>query len=188
MPIWPEGRDTFRQFVSLADDLVAQDLNDMFDMAVAVETELGVEPSGRMGTVLGRLFAKGNLSKIDGGWRRIEARLEGGLNGFQFDEQGIHKIFGFSTNRWFGTETEHGEGRPAFFAALQGPLISSLDTGYGGVPWNLHIFGEVKDDRVFLWGRDVQAQSGPTVGKRRLTSPNSTSGIEIAMLAWGLIP
>ncbi len=168
---YPQGKDEVRLWVDGVCDMVAQDLNDLFDIAVAIETELGVEPSGRLGTVVGRLFARGNISKIDGRWRRIDWGIVSNLPEHLFDELLSRWKLTYTTNRWRGNKNGFGEDRPVPFMVLQ-----ATSAQYAGWPWSLALFA-VEEDYAEIWGRDANmARMGST-----------RTDVKIAYLLWGMI-
>ena len=173
MTAYPKGKDVMRRFVDRVSDMIADDLNRTFDAAVAIEQELGLRPAGKMGSIFGRLFTRGNLSKKDGKWRRQYWRPINNLNSAVFDDEKGHHRLGFSSNRFVGVKTEFGEDTPAVFVQL-------LATGanYAGWPWNL-VLSVVKDDHVRVWGRDALGN--------RLSTQNFRRDTRIGMLVWGMI-
>lgn len=169
---YPLGKDELREFVEGVDDMVAQDLNDLFDVAVAIEEELGVDPSGDLGTITGRLFARGNLSKNDGKWRRLQWGIIGNLNGYRFDELAGRYKLSYTVNRWRGFSTSLGDDRPIPFMMLQ-------PTGLyrAGIPWQISCFSVTESEAEF-WGRDGNMA--------RLSTANSRSDARVAYVLWGM--
>lgn len=180
MSNYPDGKDELRRFVSRVTDMIADDLNKLFDVAVALETELGVLPSGRMGTIFGRLFARGNLSRKDGKWRRLYWKTFDNIDSAVFDEEKGHHKLGFSSNRFRGIKTAHGDDTPAVFVQLlaNGP-------NYQGWPWSL-VLSVAKEDHVRVWGRDGL---GGRIFHLAATHPNDPhrTDTKIGMLVWGMI-
>jgi hypothetical protein len=168
---YPLGKDEIRLYVDGICDMVAQDMNDAFDVAVAIEEELGLEPSGNLGTVLGRLFARGNLSKKDGGWRRLDWKIVSNQNSTGWDERGTGYRLGYSVNRWKGNETALGEDKPTPFMALQAHAAQITDW-----PWQI-VCSEVEPDRSLFWGRDG------TVLRLQV----NRNDVKVAYVLWGLL-
>lgn len=183
--LFPSNRDEFRPWKGTVDDMIAEDLADMFAVAIAIETELGVEPSGKMGTVYARLWARGNLSKIggrNGNWRRMQSERVGNLTGLQFNDE---LEFGFTRSfdkaRFANHTNEWGQDVPLVFAALQGPIGGSRK----GIPWNI-VVQEVDADipRMGCWGLD--GGNGSAVTINRLETGNSQSGVAVGFVYWGM--
>lgn len=177
MTVYPQDKDVWRTFVEGVSDLMAHDLNRLFDLAVAIETELGLEPAGRFGTVLGRLFAKGNLSRVDGKWRRVEWTIATNVNSNVFDEGGGMYKTVLTPGRWDGTETKMGIGVPGFFLIWQAPPVVSLKK----YPWYTSVF-KLDETEARTWARDSgDGTTGPAV----LASPNSAV-VNFGILQWGV--
>jgi len=170
---YPSGKDEIRKFVSGVSDMVAQDLNDMFDVAVAIEEELGVEPSGRLGTVLSRLFARGNLSRNDGRWRRLQWGIMANLPSWKFDENGPRFRLPWTKNRWFGVSSDLGDDRPVPFVQLQATAPQ-----YQAWPWQINCFA-VEETHAEFWARDALMA--------RVWTNNNRGDVKIAWLLWGMI-
>jgi len=183
MALYPYELDRIRRWVKDFDDMVAEDLNDLFEVAIALETELGIEPSGSFGTIEARLFALGNISTIDGKFRRLQWFIQSNLSGNLFDDQGKGLLWTYQAQRFRNRETIFGTDVPGVFLALQGPLSTSVGTGgYGGVPWAVSAY-KIKEGYVGVYGTDGY---GTSAAKGRLSSSNTANGVSVGVLAWNL--
>ena len=148
-PSYPNDLDAFRQFLADSTDyLIAQDLNDFLTVAVKLESELGIKPSGTLGTVSARLFSTNNLTtKVpSGGWRPLKWNAIQSVNPtarFARTTQSGFQV-ALEPNQWAGQQTVHGEGVPAAWGSLQGPQYSTAGINWrGGQPWRIaRILGE----------------------------------------------
>lgn len=57
--IWPKWRARLIPFKNLFDHIVAEDFNDIYDILIKIEEELGVNPQGAVGTLWSRLINTG---------------------------------------------------------------------------------------------------------------------------------
>lgn len=141
--LYPKDLDAFREFVGDFDDMIAADLEDLLDVAVAIETELGVNPSSAMGTLWSRLFENGNISQKRAAWNRLkwEKISASKTTAARFSRQ--HQI-GFTVDYPPGSMkndektifSEDEEDAPGAFGALQGPTQQLPGThARGGRPW-----------------------------------------------------
>lgn len=180
--LYPQRLDRFRPWLEGADQFIALDLNDLFDALIGIENELGIDPSGGFGTIFGRLFGRGYVSRTDGRWVPVITKNEGFNKGSDFREKvdpgqssgpyaiGVGK--NYDEQRWRTIETEWGTSTPAVF-----PTLMADPQYYDGMPWAMVIFDAGKSGfRVF--GRDAHA--------RELNSGNSRDGVKWGWVAWGM--
>ena len=203
--------DVFIAWVDTATDMVAQDIDDLFDALLAVETEIGDAASGQargqpwpasgtMGTIVGRLFGRKIWSKKDGHWISVEHYLRTNQAALEFDEQGGGKAHEFNGARFLHIEDFWQPKAPVAFCALQGPftgtLISDL-THYGkGRPWHVicvRLVGgepQLVEEKAWFVARDGGSGQGGANGElgiSRLFSGNSRNDCKMGLLFWGLV-
>jgi hypothetical protein len=168
--LYPHDRDSFRSFVDDVDDLVAQDINDLFDALVAIETELGVDPSGDMGTISSRLEV--NIDLADAKWRALDWDIIRGVNPQDLSNTGLGLLVTYDDSRFRGVDTEWGDGVPAVFVA---PQLTNFS--FAGVPWAA-CTRAVREDRAGVVARDGLFGN--------LDSSTVTTGVSVGVLAWGI--
>jgi hypothetical protein len=179
--LYPKARDAFRRVNAPADEIHAQLFRDLFDSIVAVEAELGIEPSGVAGSLYGRLFGSELVSKANGYWRKISAKevptTDGNLRG-TFEFAAFHQ---WQTGMMDGTSTNMGDGTPFVFALYQGRGVGSSffdSTGrVFGQPWTVYPF-IVQKDRAYLAG----------VSTDNASPNNGGQPVRIGVIAWGMQP
>lgn len=124
--LYPQDKDTFRPVVNGFEEMIAHTLQDYFDVIVAIETELGVNPSGDLGSIYARLFGTGNISDTSGVWNYIW-RTQQTFSVIQTfgvaTEAG--RRFNYSKTWSESQRTEFGENAPAPFVQLRWQLDSN---------------------------------------------------------------
>ena len=123
--LYPTHIDSFRKSLSDEDQLLAGDLNDVFDAVIAIETELGVNPGKSAGTIRSRLFGNGNISAAAGYWIRLkQEEVKNVVQNWYRDESGFR--ISIDTKRFKNRDIggDWGDGVPAIFISMQDPLIS----------------------------------------------------------------
>lgn len=177
--MYPLNMESFRKWVhDGADDMIADHLNILLDSLLAIETELGVSPSGISGTIFGRLFQNGNVSLQAAAWNRLQWSNES-VGGNEFDrgttgrgitwKAGVHDKDG-QASIW-------GSQVPGCFAALQSPLMSGAGAqSRGGVPWRL-MLSIVNERECRFVGYDGQGAD---------LSPTNAKAAKVAVLTWSL--
>lgn len=158
--LYPQRVDAFRRYVHLFDEMIAQDLNDLFDCVEDIQAEMGANPAGNVGTIHHRLFGVRNIGDVARGWARVTWRGDRASGGLQFRRDGQGVEIALPLNRFRnGPENVFGEDVPGCFGALQWPLgpgVGGLGPeGYGGVPWR-HMITVVdrESQRVYWVGMD----------------------------------
>lgn len=148
MSLYPLDKDRWRRLVDGIDQLVAADMNALYAAVLAIETELGVKPSGKFGSVYSRLFGTGNISKRSGLWQRISYRVISSA-AFSFARNNpTGRQHQWRQGQLRGNETIFGDDVPACFGAMQGPL-----TQRGSIPWRSFLVGATQDRATWV-GRD----------------------------------
>ena len=146
--LYPTTKDRFRIVVELFEECVGAWLRDYFDAIIACETELGIKPSGTLGTIQSRLFATGNLSETTGTWQRItqNAWVATSLNAFGETNQYGHVWSIPQPSRYAGQKTVWGDGIPAPFFSLRSPLKDTLPGATSEIiqPWR-HVFALIDE-------------------------------------------
>lgn len=199
--IYPAAPDVFLPWINGVTDMVAADIEDLFDAILQVEQELGDAqedpqnrpwpPSGDFGSITGRLFARGMLSGVDGGYVPLWYYVLSNVNAASFVETGGGSGSIWPPERYEGRDLGWGEGFPVAFAALQGPFTGSftlggLDHWAKGRPWGLVCVRQ--DERgASLWiGRD----GGNGVGQMGALNPGSPVTVRndciMAFVMWGM--
>jgi len=177
--MYPLNQDLFRKWVHDGpDDMTAEHLNDLLDAVVAIEAQLGVNPSGTAGTIFGRMFQAGNVSLQSAAWTRLQWNSQAIL-GTQFDraKQGIGQTFRAGVHDESAPASIWGEGIPGCFGALQDPVMSTLGANSrGGVPWRTMLSVINKRECRFV-GYDGEGAE--------LGTANSASG-HLGVLSWSL--
>ena len=177
--MYPLNMDKFRAWVhDGGDDMVAAHLNVLLDSLVAIETELGVSPSGISGTIFGRLLHNGNVSLQAAGWNRLQwANEAAGGNEFARDTTGRGMGWKAGVHDKNGQASIWGDMVPACFAALQSPLMSGAGAqSRGAVPWRLMTTLVNEIDCRFA-GYDGQGAELSTTNAR---------ACQVAVLTWSL--
>ncbi len=183
---YPQSLDKFREYLDGGTDhLYAQDLNDYYAVASAIQAEMGVKPSGSVGTVWSRLFQNGNITagSTRSGWRPLKWDGIKAATGNQFNRasagRGVNESF--SPNNFRGQSTVFGEDTPACFSQLQWPIDAASGAGgsfgRGGVPWH-HALAFMNDDLVSWIAVDGDGQE--------LISSNSVS-CSWGFMVWNLL-
>ena len=182
--IYPKARDTLRRINAPADEVHAQLFHDLFDSIVAVEQELGVNPSGPWGSLFGRMFASELVSKTCGYWRKlhlafnpaVEANLRGSVD--------FPTIEAWPTGRMDGTNTVMGDNTPFVFTVYngRGPGSSFFDPAGGGVrvwgqPWYCFPY-IVQKTRAYI----------AAVSADLAATNQSASTVQVGVIAWGMQP
>lgn len=181
--LYPDEIDRFIEWVSKVDDMVVADVLALFEAAVGVEAELGVEPSGLFGTIHGRLFAKGNISIRDGGWRMLELLQSVGRgDDYSADNGGLRVPF--DGGKYKGRKTAWGDDTPAVFVSYRFPLVTGKGSGafsnYLGAPWSPivdQLSGEL--GQFFIGCRDAQHAF--------ITLPGAVPAAYCNVMVWGLL-
>lgn len=189
--LYPKALDRFRPYVDDFDHMVAADLKDLFDVAVQIQTELGIKPSGDLGTVYGRLFAAGNISETTGLWQRLLWEPTPNLRGNQFWRQSFSGYaLAYNRARFDGMRTTWGDGIPAAFGAAGGPLNHTAianTNGRAGVPWRSAL--AVVTESTISWIAQDGAGNKDTLAVPRdpdLHTGNSANGVSWNFLLWAL--
>lgn len=167
---YPNSQDVFRPYLDGFDDMLGEDLEDMFEAILQVQTELGLKPSGEFGTIRSRLFANGNLSDKLAYWQRLEwDRKTFPSNYFNLAEnQGGVARFIWRGDIMKGRDTAFGEDVPGVFVCLDDVLTNTAS------PWRIAI-SRITDSDVQFVAEDVG-------GSAITTSANSN----INILVWNL--
>ena len=161
---YPKDADAFRPYLDGFDEMLASDLDDMYEAILAVQTELGLKPSGEFGTIAGRLFANGNLSERLAYWQREEwNRLSVDARRFVRGEAFGNVEYSWRGDIMKGQETVFGEDTPGAFMGYEFPLTDVVD-----LPWR-HAISRINDQRaqfvgLDMQGDDMQTQKTATVG------------------------
>lgn len=180
--LYPENVDTFRDYVDDFDEMIAQDLNDIFDVVETIQAELGVNPAGKVGTVHQRLFGQGSIGTTLPGWRRLQYNGEAAFTGLDFLRSFPGRAIIYSPAFAGGPDTVFGDGVPGIFGALQWPIDAvggGLGAqGYGGAPWRSMISIIDPDVRQVRWvGKD---------GDGAEFSFSNSTAVQWGFFFWGL--
>lgn len=172
-PLYPQDLDYFREYLDgVTDHLFAQDLNDYFSVAIKIQNELGVKPSGNKGTVWARLFENGNLAlaSVFSGWRPLkwdEALSVNPCSGFARDGTGLAVSVNFNKSQFEGQDTVFGDDTPCVFAQLQWPIDATGGAqgpnGRGGTPWR-HAMSALDDGKVAWVAMDGEGNEMTVLG------------------------
>lgn len=189
--LYPDALDDFIPWVDGVTDMVVQDLEDLFDAIIQVETELGdtdEDPqkrpwpvSGDFGTIMGRLFATGDRSKLDGGYIGLEVFRYNNQQAAWYDDANLGAGTQYEPQRYDGRNSGWFDSLPVAFASLHKDIKGTDYSGGSGNfaksrPWGLCAISW--DDRQVRWvGRDGWGD--------RLN--NSTKGdVGVGIVLWGL--
>lgn len=175
-PNWPEGLDKFMRFETDFDNIVAGDMNDIYECLLEIESELGANPSGDFGSIRSRLFADGKLAKKGKGWRRLEQYTSPALPSTSWDESFSIPFQRARFSDYVGFQER--EGNPLVFveSSLE---FSTLMGGAAGVQASIlntlvaHMPDDEDSDRVYVIGYNGAGSVGSSVQK-------------IMALFWGL--
>lgn len=170
---YPSDRDSFRRYREDVDDMVAADILAMFDALVAIETELGVEPSGEFGSIQSRLSYAIDLE--NGAWKRLQWTLPRGLQATAFSHTGEGYLVSYDEDRFKGADTAFGSDTPAVFVAPQ-PVQFDLTTGANAEPWAMAL-RKVDSDRCWVYAHD--AQFGDLANSTR-------ANVQVGVLVWAI--
>jgi hypothetical protein len=189
--LYPTQLDTFMPWVDGVTDLVVQDLEDLFDAILQIETELGDAQedtinrpwpvSGDFGTIMGRMFSLGDRSKLDGGYIGYEAFRYNNQRADWYDDSQRGSGTQFESQRYEGRNPGWLNELPVAFAALMHDIKGTDYSGGAnnfarGRPWGL--CAVYMDSKEVLWaGRDGW-------GARLNTSTKTDVGVGIIL--WGL--
>jgi hypothetical protein len=155
--MYPANLDNFRRYLNDFDRMIGEDMDDLFDTIVAIETELGIETAGSSGTLFSRIFGGrgANLDQVTGGWKRLAWDRAA-----QFNDS---RVFARTTNgfrityqqpKFKGNDTVWGEDIPAAFGRLQEPMEQGLGVQRrGALPWRV-LLADVKESWVSWIARD----------------------------------
>lgn len=170
---YPYDRDTFRRYEKDVDDLVAGDITAMFEALVAIETELGVEPSGEFGSIQSRLSAA--IDMETGAWKALQWMLPRNISASSFSGGGDGYSVSYDADRFRGADTEFGSDVPAVFTAPQ-PVQFDLTTGANAEPWATAC-RRIEEDRCAIFG--VDAALGDLANSTRVN-------IQMGVLVWAI--
>lgn len=180
--LFPADPDTFRLYLALFDDMIALDFNDFFDVVVGIENELGINPSGSVGTIYSRLFGTRNISEVFGVWQRFAYNAGPIGAGSSFDRSQTAFQRQFSPGRYEGprNETIFGVSVPGVFAALQDTFISSVGgSNFARAPWRHLIHNIESSIRRNAYG--FYARTGDNNECTAALSPDS---VKFNLLEW----
>jgi len=156
---YPEEYDDFIPITDQGDYHFANDLTILFGAISSIQTELGLEPSGNVGTIAARLYGQGNIKEDAStvGWRHCvwgEA---------SFDQDALHgadpfPIIDLHLMDFGDNDMGWGEGIPVVFARMGRP---SSNLGWdltGG--WMTAMAGGGGQESLFLSyvARDYRGQ------------------------------
>lgn len=179
--LYPQARDVFRRVNDTADECHAQLFQALYDSVIAIQTELGVKPSGPYGSIYGRLFGTELVSKTTGYWRKLYTQIVTAYDDFLRGSTDFPTIVTWPANRMDGTTTALGEDTPFIFLVYQGRGSgSSFYEASGNAyrqPWYLHPYN-VQKTRGFVAG----------VGADQAAPGNLHLPAQIGVIAWGLQP
>ena len=141
--LYPSDLDKYRTWLEGFDYMVAGDMNDLFEAAFVIETEVGTEPSGNHGTLSSRMFDRGNLSETAAAWNRLRWASQAVPQTSIFNPnkaQGGGFQISYGDSVFADHTSAFGEGVPTPFGALQSPLNSGFGSNNRGkVPWRAYV-------------------------------------------------
>ena len=156
--MYPANLDNFRRYLNDFDHMIGEDMDDLFDAIVAIETELGIDAAGDSGTLFSRIFGGrgANLDQERGGWKRLQWDRAAQFNDSRIFARTTTSGFRitYQTPKFKGNDTVWGDDIPAAFGRMQESM--ELGTGMqlrGSLPWRA-LLAEVREDYVSWIARD----------------------------------
>ena len=156
--MYPTDLDTFRQYLNDFDHMIGDDMDDLYDAIVAIETELGIETAGISGTLFSRIFGGrgANLDQVTGGWKRVAWDRAVNFSDSRIFARTTSSGFRitYQTPKFKGNDTVWGDNIPAAFGRMQERMEQGTGVqARGSLPWRA-ILAEVKEDSVSWIARD----------------------------------
>lgn len=175
--LFPNDLESFRSWLSQFDYLQASDLQTAFEAVLAIENELGILPGGTQGSVVGRLFAHGNISERWAAWNRLRWETVS-TQSLLFARQNQGMAYTWPDQIMKGQDTVFGEDTPAVFGQLQWPLQSGQGgQSRGGAPWRSFL-GRVQKTSASFYALDGESEE---------TNQFSMVPVQFGVLVWNLI-